>query len=371
MIASDLARYQRQMQYEPIGPEGQRKLGQARVLLVGCGALGTVLAETLVRAGVGHLKIVDRDFIELNNLQRQVLFDEEDLQAALPKSVAAVRKLKRINSQVTVEAEVLDVNYTNIERLAGVNFGCEGGGSGRGRCDLLLDGTDNFEARYLLNDVAVKYGIPWIYGACVAAQGLALVIRPQMGPCLRCVFETMPPAGSSPTCDTAGIIAPAVQIVASWQAAEALKLLTGHHAAVSPYMLSFDLWQNRFQQLNMSQARAAADCPVCRQGRYEFLSGQIGSATTTLCGRNAVQVSPPPVNADSDADSTAARKLDFARVAESLRASGTVSYNAYLLKCRLRENSCEITLFPDGRAIIKGTNDPTVARALYARYIGH
>ncbi|MEI8195977.1 MAG: ThiF family adenylyltransferase [Phycisphaerae bacterium] len=383
-ITPDQARYQRQMQYEPIGATGQRKLSQARVLLVGCGALGTVLAETLVRAGVGHLKIVDRDFIELNNLQRQVLFDEDDLHAALPKSIAAARKLQRINSQVTIEAEVVDVNHTNIERLAGVSGADALVGTMRPsqtteerigittRYDLLLDGTDNFETRYLLNDVSIKYGIPWIYGACVAAQGLAMVIRPEVSPCLRCVFETMPPAGMSPTCDTAGIIAPAVQIVASWQAAEALKLLTGNHVAVSPYLLSFDLWQNRFQQIDMSKARNAADCPVCRQGRYEFLSGQGGSATTTLCGRNAVQVSPPPMSAGtSGAVSAEHPKLDLARLAESLRASGTVTYNAFLLKCQLRENSCEITLFPDGRAIIKGTNDPAVARALYARYIGH
>ena len=215
-----LARYNRQMLWGPIGVEGQRKLKQSRVLLVGCGALGTVLANTLGRAGVGHLTIIDRDFIEINNLQRQVLFDQQDIADQLPKALAAQRQLARINSDVQVEAVVTDVNHNNILPHA------------RGQ-DLLLDGTDNFETRFLINDVSIHLGIPWIYGACISAMGLAMVIRPGVTPCLRCIFETSPPPGMNPTCDTAGVLGPTVNVVASWQAMEAIKLLTGNVNALN------------------------------------------------------------------------------------------------------------------------------------------
>lgn len=348
-------RYHRQMLWPPLGPAGQEKLAAAKVLLLGCGALGTVLANTLVRAGVGQhggLTIVDRDFLELNNLQRQVLFDEQDLADQLPKAIAAQKKLARINSTVAVKALVADVNHTNIAQLA----------AGQ---DLLLDGTDNFETRFLINDVSAKLGIPWIYGACISATGLAMVIRPGITPCLRCVFETIPPPGMTPTCDTAGILAPAVNLVASWQALEAIKLLTGNLQAVSPYLLSFDLWDNRFQQLHIRNAKDAADCPVCKHQQYEFLSGKFGSSTTTLCGRNAVQINHP-----------AGQTVDFVRIAESLAAVGKPSYNKFMLKCTLTEGTgerrqeYELTLFADARAIIKGTHDPAVAKGLYAKYVG-
>jgi adenylyltransferase/sulfurtransferase len=323
---------------------------------------------------VGHLTIVDRDFVELNNLQRQVLFDEDDVRLGLPKAIAAERKLRQINSQIRLTAKVLDVNWRTIGALmAGDETRPAGGG-----VDLILDGTDNFETRFLINDLSAQRGVPWIYGACVSAQGLAMVVRPGQTPCLRCVFESIPPAGTSPTCETAGVLAAAVQIVASWQSAEALKLLSGALAAVSPFMLSFDLWQNRFQQINVQSAGPRSDCPVCALKRYEFLTGHTGSATTTLCGRNAVQVTP------GEADVGAGRpRVDFDRIAEALAPHGLVTRNAFLLKCCLHEQpgtlpgasgaapeGYELTLFADGRAIIKGTSDPAVARALYARYIG-
>ncbi|HVS73280.1 MAG TPA: ThiF family adenylyltransferase [Phycisphaerae bacterium] len=347
-----LARYNRQMLWAPIGIEGQRKLKAAKVLLVGCGALGTVLGNLLARAGVGHITIVDRDFIEVSNLQRQVLFDHEDIEQNLPKSVAAQKKIAKINPDVSVEAVVADVNHTNIEQLA----------AGK---DLLLDGTDNFETRFLINDVSVKHGIPWIYGACISAMGLALNVLPGETPCLRCIFETMPPPGMNPTCDTAGVLGPTVSIVASWQALEAMKLLTGNRRDLSPYLFSFDLWDNRFQQLNVKRAREVADCPCCKQRQFEYLSGKFASATTSLCGRNAVQISLG-----------SATKIEFERVAANLRGVGRATFNKFMLKCPIvegageRRREYELTLFADGRAIVKGTNEAGVARSLYAKYVG-
>jgi adenylyltransferase/sulfurtransferase len=347
-----LARYNRQMLWAPIGIEGQKKLKAAKVLMVGCGALGTVLANLLARAGVGQMTIVDRDFIEVTNLQRQVLFDHEDIEQNLPKSVAAAKKIAKINPEVSVEAVVTDVNHTNIEGLA----------AGK---DLLLDGTDNFETRFLINDVAVKHGVPWIYGACISAMGLAMTVLPGETPCLRCIFETMPPPGMNPTCDTAGVLGPTVSVVSSWQAMEAMKLLTGNRADLSPYLFSFDMWDNRFQQLNVKKAREVADCPCCKHRHFEYLSGKFASATTSLCGRNAVQISLG-----------AATRVDFERVASNLRNVGKASFNKFMLKCPIvegdgeRRREYELTLFADGRAIIKGTNEAGVARGLYSKYVG-
>ncbi len=347
-----LARYNRQMLWEPIGIEGQKKLKASKILLVGCGALGTVLGNLLARAGVGHITIVDRDFIEITNLQRQILFDHDDIEQNLPKSVAAQKKIARINPEVAVEAVVADVNHTNIEQLA----------AGK---DLLLDGTDNFETRFLINDVSIKHGIPWIYGAVISALGLAMNIIPNKTPCLRCIFETMPPPGMNPTCDTAGVLGPAVSVVSSWQALEALKILTGNMDALSPFLFSFDLWDNRFQQLKVGKAREIADCPVCKHHNYEFLSGKFTSATTSLCGRNAVQISLG-----------AATRIDFEQIATNLRNVGKPSFNKFMLKCPIvegegdRRKEYELTLFADGRAILKGTNEASVARALYSKYVG-
>jgi len=347
-----LARYNRQMLWPAIGIEGQKKLKASKVLLVGCGALGTVLGNLLARAGVGHLTIVDRDFIEITNLQRQILFDHDDIEQNLPKSVAAQKKIARINPEITVEAVVADINHTNIEQYA----------AGK---DLLLDGTDNFETRFLINDVSIKHNIPWIYGAVISAMGLAMNIQPNKSPCLRCIFETMPPPGMNPTCDTAGVLGPAVAVVSSWQAMEALKLLTGNLADLSPFLFSFDLWDNRFQQLNVKKAREIADCPCCKHKNFEYLSGKFASATTSLCGRNAVQISQGT-----------AMKIDFDRIAANLKNVGKATYNKFMLKCPIiegeaeRRKEYELTLFADGRAILKGTNDASTAKTLYSKYVG-
>lgn len=339
-----LARYSRQVLFEPIGAAGQKRLMLAHVGLVGCGALGTVLASTLARAGVGNLKIIDRDFVELDNLQRQVLFDELDVSQNLPKAEAAARKLRKINSAIEVRPVIADVHPGNIESLCG-------------DVDLLLDGTDNFETRFLINDLAIKHAIPWVYGACVAAEGLVMPILPGKTACLRCIWEEAPPPGMSPTCDTAGVIGPVVNIVASFQAAEAMKILMGRLDAVNRELLTIDAWTGRVRGMNMQAARDAGDCPCCKRRRFDFLAGERASAAVTLCGRDAVQISP--------ADGAAT--VDLRRMAERLRKLRAVG-NEFLLKFTV--DSLAVTVFADGRAIIKGTRDPTVARGVYAKYVG-
>ncbi|MEX2560809.1 MAG: ThiF family adenylyltransferase [Pirellulales bacterium] len=337
-------RYIRQTRFAPLGNEGQRRMLASRALICGCGALGTVLANTLARAGVGSLRIVDRDFIETNNLQRQVLFDEDDVAAQLPKAIAAANKLRRINSQIEIEPIVADVDHTNVLAF------CEG-------VDVILDGTDNFETRYLLNDAAVKLGLPWVYGGCIGAGGQTMTILPGETACLRCIMEEPPPAGMAETCDTAGIVAPIVNVIASIQAMEAIKILSGHREAIQRSLLVFDLWENRILNMKAAAAREASDCPVCRRGEFDWLSGQRGSHTAVLCGRNAVQLMRPGGEA-----------LPLDALAEKLAGVGRVTRNAFLL--RLAVDDYQFTIFPDGRAIIGGTDDIATARALYARYIG-
>ncbi len=341
-----LARYSRQMLFEPIGEGGQRRLLASRVTLIGCGALGTVLANTLARAGVGFLRLVDRDFIEQNNLQRQVLFNEDDIAANLPKAEAARRKLVRINSGIEIEAVVTDVTHRNIEQL------CDG-------ADLLLDGTDNFETRFLINDLAVKSKRPWVYGACIGATGLSMPILPNETPCLRCIFEQAPPPEMNPTCDTAGVLGPVVNMVASHQALETMKILMGKFDAVNRRLLSFDAWSGRVSMLNVQKAYDQGDCPCCKRRQFEYLEGKFGSSATTLCGRNAVQVTPPP-----------GARIDFAAIADKLKnvAHAEPKFNAFMLKAEVPPH--ELTVFADGRAIIKGTNKPDEARTIYAKYIG-
>lgn len=343
---SEPSRYSRQILFPPVGEEGQHRLSAARVLLVGCGALGTHIANLLVRAGVGFLRIVDRDYIELNNLQRQVLFDEDDIAAGLPKAEAARRRLARINPDVTVEAVVADASYRNIARLA------DG-------ADLLLDGTDNFETRYLLNDLAVQSARPWIYGACVGATGLSLPILPNDTPCLRCVFEQSPPPELNPTCDTAGILGPVPAMVAAHQAIEAIKILTGHIEAIERRLYHFDAWQNRHVFVNVQAAYQPGECRCCGRREFDYLEGKLAGGTTVLCGRNSVQVTPGET-----------LRIDFAALADKLRAGDArnVRFNAFMLKAALEQ--VELTLFPDGRAIVTGTKDPAAARTLYARYVG-
>jgi molybdopterin/thiamine biosynthesis adenylyltransferase len=341
----NLERYARQVRYAPLGEQGQRRLLASRALLCGCGALGTVLANTLVRAGVGHVLIVDRDFVELNNLQRQVLFDEEDASAALPKAVAAAQKLRRINSEVVIEPIVADVDHTNV-----LGF-CQG-------VDVILDGTDNFETRYLLNDVAVKLRIPWIYGGCLGAEGQTMTILPGETPCLRCLMPETPPPGTTPTCDTAGILAPIINVIASLEAAEALKILSGNAQAVNRSLTVVELWDNRIRQVQLASLRDAGNCPACDRGEFPWLDGQRSSHTAVLCGRNAVQLSFPE-----------RERFDLDALAEKLRGVGRVARNPFLV--RLYVDEYVLTLFPDGRAIVGGTDDIATARTLYAKYVGN
>jgi adenylyltransferase/sulfurtransferase len=341
-----LARYSRQILCDRIGVEGQRRLRDARVVLFGCGALGTVLANTLVRAGVGFMRICDRDFIERDNLQRQVLFDEDDIAANLPKAQAAANKLRRINSEVSIEPVVVDVNPTNIHELAK-------------DADLLLDGTDNFETRFLINDLAVRSNRPWIYGAVIGATGLCMTIVPRDTPCLRCVFEEAPPPEMNPTCDTAGVLGPAVNLVASLQAIEAVKLLIGRRDEINRHLVHLDVWSGRVINMKVQSAYDDGNCPCCKRGEFPYLEGKFAGATTTLCGRDAVQIVPG-----------GARCIDFDAIAAKLRAaaSSSVRHNAYMLRALI--DGYEFTLFPDSRVIIKGTHDCDKARSLYAKYFG-
>jgi adenylyltransferase/sulfurtransferase len=335
-------RYSRQILFEGIGRQGQERLLASRVLIVGCGALGTAHAEALARAGVGRLLLVDRDFIEPTNLQRQTMFTERDASDRLPKAVACARHLKEINSEVEVEAEVSDVNRTNIERLV------QG-------CDLVLDGTDNFTTRYLINEACVRQNVTWIYGAAVSSYGVTMTVRPHVTPCLRCVFEEAPEAGSAPTCDTSGVIMPIISIISAVQVSEALKLLTVQTEKLHNSLMQFDVWRNEWRRIKLGEPNA--DCPVCARGVYEALDAEDVDFAAVLCGRDAIQIQPPRPTA-----------IDFERLAERLRASGEVNFNPYTL--RFRVGDYELTIFRDARSIIRGTDDVNQARSLYARYIG-
>ncbi|HEY2828443.1 MAG TPA: ThiF family adenylyltransferase [Pirellulales bacterium] len=350
---NDLGRYARQIRYAPLGEEGQRRLLASRALICGCGALGSVIANTLARAGVGKLRIVDRDFLELNNLQRQVLYDEADVAAALPKAVAAAEKLRHINSDIRIEPIVADVDPGNILAL------CDG-------CDIILDGTDNFETRFLLNEAAVKLQIPWVYGGCIGAEGQTLTVLPGQPPCFRCVMNEPPPPGTSPTCDTAGILGPIVNVVASIQACEAIKILSGHSETVSRTLTIIDLWDNQVRQLSLDRLRSSGGCPTCStksdgSDKYPWLTGQRSSRTAVLCGRNSVQLSQLASEGESC-------PVDLDALVEKLSAVGTVTRNPFLLRCAV--GPYLITLFPDGRAIISGTSDIAEARNVYAKYVG-
>jgi molybdopterin-synthase adenylyltransferase len=342
----DFERYSRQLLFSGIGETGQRQLLASRAVLFGCGALGSVLADTLVRAGVGKLRIVDRDFVELSNLQRQVLFDESDVKTRLPKAIAAAEKLRRINSGVNVEPVVADVDHTNVLALI------EG-------ADLILDGSDNFELRFLINDASLESGIPWIYAGVIGSHGQVMPIFPGSSACLRCLIERIPDAGSTETCDTAGILGPAVQVVAALEAVAALKILSGHPEKVSRTLAYIDVWEGTLRQLNVADLRERTDCPACKQGERAWLSGQLGSRTSVLCGRNAVQVSP-----------TARGQIALDELAARLRGSGDIQKNDYLLRFSPRDSPFEVTVFRDGRAIIKGTEDLALARSVYSRFIG-
>lgn len=366
-VPSDLSRYHRQTLLPGIGEQGQRRLLGSTALVLGCGALGTVIANMLARAGVGHLLIVDRDFIEITNLQRQVLFDEQDVRDAIPKAEAARRKIAGINSQVRVTALIDDVNHANIERIC-----LEAAGR---PVDVIVDGVDNFETRFLANDVAVRHGIPYVYGGAVGTVGMCYAVLPHTPggdrvwetagaatPCLRCIFEQAPPPGMNPTCDTAGVLGPVVSVIANYQCVEAIKILTGNWSAISPTLLHIDVWSNLVKQFKVKRAYDVGECVCCKKREFEFLSGKFGSSTTTLCGRNAVQLS----------QATGGQKLDLEQAAVRLRPHGTVSVNKFMLRADITDNGSpyELTLFTDGRAIVKGTKEPKVARAVYAKYVG-
>ncbi len=341
-MSKDLTRYKRQTIFPGIGEEGQHKLLEARVLVVGCGATGTVIANHLARAGVGHLTVADRDFIELNNLQRQLLYDEHDLAENLPKAAAAERKLRAINSEIEVRGLVTDVNAENIEALiAGMT--------------LVMDGTDNFETRYIVNDACVKHGIPWIYTGAVSSYGMSQTIIPGETACLRCLFADIPPAGSVATCDTAGVVGPLVSVVASISATEAIKLMVGQ-GDLNRGIIHADVWYNTYEQFANGGPRE--DCPACGQRNFEFLNQERGAQSISLCGRDAIQIRVP-----------GSGKLPLTAIAGRLQAvSSITAQNDYLL--RFSVDSYDITLFADARAIVKGTQDETVARGLYAKYVG-
>ncbi|MBI3839384.1 MAG: ThiF family adenylyltransferase [Planctomycetia bacterium] len=332
------------MRYAPLGDEGQRRLLAGRALICGCGALGSVIANTLARSGVGFLRVVDRDFLETNNLQRQVLFDEEDVAAGLPKAIAAAAKLRKINSQITIEPLVTDVDHTNVRELT------EG-------TDIILDGTDNFETRMLLNDFSLESGIPWVYGGCLGADGQSMTILPGETACLRCLMHDTPPPGTTPTCDTAGILAAIVNIIASLQANEAIKILSGNRQAISRGLTVVDIWDNRIRQINLDALRVG-ECPACNKREFPWLSGQRASHSAILCGRNAVQLSPPR-----------GATVSLPALAEKLRGVGRVTENRYLVRVAIDDYL--LTVFPDGRAIIGGTDDIATARGLYAKFIGN
>ncbi len=338
------ARYSRQILFNGIGPEGQARLARSRVLLVGCGALGSVMAEILTRAGIGSLTIADRDYVDESNLQRQSLYTEEDCRAGLPKAAAAVSHLAKMNGTVELIPQILDVNAGTIEALV------------RGQ-HLILDGTDNFETRFLLNDASLKWNVPWVYGACVGAYGMCLAFIPGAGPCLRCVLGQLPPPGSSPTCDTVGVIGPIVHLVAALEAAEALKILTGRLERVNGKLVSVDLWENHITSVDLARSEDSVACTACGDREFEFLEGKHQGRMQPLCGRDAVQISrenPSPV--------------DFKTIAERLAPLGTVTYNEFLLKASL--DKFEIALFRDGRGIVRGTHDADEAKRVYAKFLG-
>lgn len=337
------SRYSRQTLFQAIGKNGQENLINSRVLLVGCGALGASHAEILARAGIGFLRIVDRDFVEFSNLQRQTLYSESDAKERLPKAIAAKNRLAEINSEIEVEAIVADVNHSNIESFVK-------------DVDLILDGTDNFQIRYLLNDACVKHNKTWIYGAAVSSYGTTMTIFPNETPCLRCIFEEMPSAGSAPTCDTAGVIQPIITSISAIQTTEALKILTGNFDKLHKSLIQIDVWQNDWRKIKLGKLNA--DCETCAKRNFEFLEAENADFFTALCGRDAVQIQPPN-----------ASEINLTKLAEKLKNSGEIKLNKYLL--RLTIEDYELTVFKDARAIIRGTDDISTARNIYAKYIGN
>jgi len=333
-------RYRGHLRFAPLGEAGQYRLRKARVALVGMGALGSSAAGLLARAGVGFLRLCDRDFVERDNLQRQALYDEEDVQAGLPKAVAAAARLGRINAEVALDPRVVDVDPTNVEGLVG-------------DVDLVVDGTDNFGTRFLLNDACVKLGKPWIYGGCVGSRGMMMAVRPGEGPCFACLAGEPPAPGAVPTCEAEGILNTVPAAVAALQATEAFKILAGRTEALLPGLVVLDLWRGTRRLLGIPRLPG---CETCVRRRFRFLEA-VPPPALSLCGRDAVQVRPPTGGG-----------VDLEEVERRLACRGPILRNAHLL--RFSAEGCEITLFPDARAIIRGTGDPARARSLYDRYVG-
>lgn len=338
-----IERYSRQELFAPIGKEGQKNIGSKHVLVVGAGALGTGIAELLTRAGVGKLTILDRDYVEWSNLQRQQLYSEQDAEERIPKAIAAKQRLQLINSSISIEAHVMDVNMGELEELIQ-------------HVDLIMDATDNFDTRFLINDLAQKHGVPWIYGACVRSYGLTYTIFPGETPCLSCLLETVPMNGL--TCDTAGVISPAVQMVVAYQVGEALKLLSGDKASLRRKLVSFDLWENQHTMIAVEKLKRE-DCPSCGVNpTYPFLQYENQMKTAVLCGRNTVQIRPARV-----------QKRNLEETAQLLeKQHGQVEKNPYLISFTIGEH--RLVLFKDGRVFVHGTNDIVIAKTLYHRYLG-
>jgi len=334
------SRYHRQMLFGPLGEAGQKRLGEARVGVVGCGALGSVAANLLVRAGVGCVRLADRDYLQLNNLHRQMLFTEEDVARRAPKAAAAAGHLRAINSDVVVEPRVIDINPFTLPAFAA-------------GLDLLVDGTDNFATRFLLNDLAVREGLPWVYGGVIGASGMVLAVVPGRGPCLRCLFRELPAPGAVPTCDTAGVLGTAVSVVASLEVNEALKLLVDP-AARTEGLVTLDLWDLHLQVLPVERD---PECPACGARSFPFLDAEAEDLVTSLCGHEAVQVVP-----------AIARAVDLRQLEQRLRPVGPTRLTPFLLEVEVE--GAHISVFPDGRAILEGVQDPAAARGLYARYVG-
>jgi adenylyltransferase/sulfurtransferase len=335
-----IGRYSRQLLLEQIGSKGQEKLLQSTALIIGCGALGSTAASLLTRAGVGKLLIADRDVPELTNLHRQFLFDEEDVTNGLPKAEAAARTLRRINSTVQIIGLVTDITAFNIEDLVR-------------DVSIVVDGTDNFETRYLINDACIKLKKPWVYAGVIGTTGMTMNIFPEEGPCLRCLFPEPPPPGSLPTCETFGILNTIPALIASIQATEACKILV-HSKMVSHEIAHIDVWHNSFQRLKVYRSEK---CPACVTRTFDFLSKRKTVWVSKLCGRKAVQITPPTKP-----------EFSFERLSKLLSHVGEVTYNDLLLKALIDEY--ELILFRDGRAIVKGTDDESVAKGVYTKYIG-
>ena len=363
-MTSGLERYDRQVLLRDIGQEGQKRLVESTVLLLGCGALGSVVADLLSRAGVGHLVIVDRDIVEETNLQRQLLFDERDAAEGMPKAEAAKRRIAGTNSGVRVTAIVDNIDHGNIARY----------GTG---ADLMVDGLDNLETRYLANDFAVQQGVPYVYGGAVGSVGMVFPILPHHAdevpwrsaegpdystPCFRCLFKEAPPPGTTATCDTTGVLGSLTTIIGGFQVTECLKILTRNFDKLNRKLLQFDVWSNDIFQFDVTNTRESSNCPCCMGGRFDYLDGTAGSAMSVLCGRDAVQLRPRSQSA----------AIDFKALAARLERHAAVTANEFLLRPQLTDGSTpyEITLFPNGRAIIKGTQTPDVARGIYSKYIG-